>query len=1343
MKLTLKILLVVVLSLSFGLFLNIKEVYANDHKVKSIIIIPSDWQGRINQEKRDKYKKAVLNATRSVQSAYAKILNNKTFDIDENIEVKDSLLPSNIINPVFEKGKMFTWDNGLINVNWVIGTPTVTNYAYSLIKNLSGRKNSNNGIVAMRHKALLDLLGDDGSSEKQFALNALSHELGHAFDLVDSDFAKGHPCSEVSPDECKEKTPKPYPPAGEWGSVMGYGSPYWNFPNFYFNNSIINPEIWKLYRSPFINPKNDPAPEPQSNSIKQSLLKRFTFNSLEPMIVGNQRELSNENSQFGEQSGKFEFFNISSNQYVDTLPESDYEILKWDAKSIIFLVKESAESPTTQRKWRVRIITVNNEVYESSDQIIIQGKDFGKDKQSTAIINFSATCGNENKPLSGVTVALNNDDTGTNKLRNMNSGDGLGQISFIFDNTLQSNYNLVVEQAVEISPDKKITMNIPAEPSFYPINLNDIMNKGGVSDRFNFHFPSCPPAPTQTPTIYVNAIAECGGNYQPVKTKIRLIRKGDNIEVTSGETNKNGYLEFSISNYLIKPNQTYVLKADDISGIPPAELIINPIYHPIVIRDPPPPLISVSPVFHYPECLAGLQPSPTPSPSPSPAKGKISLGQKEVYPAEIFNIYFDGFEPDPVQFRVLGAGTPPAEAKFDLIEEDRYHIALRVKEVYSTLDNNQFFFEIKDKQGNTYQTVEKLTVLGKQKTSVTIIRFGAQTTCGEQNKAVESTGYLFKENDKSTPLAGHSTGGKDGYILVTYSSGNIKAGDTFVIEQQPIDGIAAEPTNDYYRFTIPDPLPNIVRVGTATFHYPTCPAGLQPSPSPSPSSFCNDFVTACWKGAECKEENQDSADYVCSQNHGQDSKCTRYANQPNTFDDGCTIPFSQGGISSPTPSVIPTFTPEPYSPPSSTAPQGGISSPEPSSAASPVTLDRLMVSNYPDFRDADVIDNPATYQTLEWTVSSDNSDKTVFIREIYSDNTYKEYDYKNLVDGQWIDAGYIKNVSSVRIHIKIIKTVVKIMVGDQELDINNPDMPLQFHLPGQEGQPQQFLIPVTITYSDGSTRHSAFTFNYNPPPLPSPAPAPTPPTICPYQENPQNCPYGGVRSCKGVLRDVNGEQTCVYDDSGQVDPACQETCNPAPISCNLVREYDECGSNGGCFGVEQEGRIYSVKQYQGSSCQQEYVCSERENCSAKGLKCENRQCVSIPCDYEEDAQSCPYGGLQTCSGSIQRGECRYDSRINPNCRNRRCNQGPPACGDYQLKGPECDWGRKQVYEVYQDSCGNYDRRNYQTQPGQCGAPLQCSEDIYYCDSGRTIHKYGGYWDGNTCQYAFDDIEQPC
>lgn len=50
-----------------------------------------------------------------------------------------------------------------------------------------------------------------------------------------------------------------------------------------------------------------------------------------------------------------------------------------------------------------------------------------------------------------------------------------------------------------------------------------------------------------------------------------------------------------------------------------------------------------------------------------------------------------------------------------------------------------------------------------------------------------------------------------------------------------------------------------------------------------------DFATACWQGAQCQGENQESADSACSQNHGAGSVCTRSTGQSNAHDDGCTV----------------------------------------------------------------------------------------------------------------------------------------------------------------------------------------------------------------------------------------------------------------------------------------------------------------------------------------------------------------------------------------------------------------------------------------------------------------------
>lgn len=101
---------------------------------------------------------------------------------------------------------------------------------------------------------------------------------------------------------------------------------------------------------------------------------------------------------------------------------------------------------------------------------------------------------------------------------------------------------------------------------------------------------------------------------------------------------------------------------------------------------------------------------------------------------------------------------------------------------------------------------------------------------------------------------------------------------------------------------------------------------------------------------------------------------------------------------------------------------------------------------------------------------------------------------------------------------------------------------------------------------------------------------------------------------------------------------------------------------------------------------------------------------------------------------------------------------PPQQCDWNRLNPECDYGSKQVYDVEQNSCtGEYRRFNYHTQEGVCGAEAptppappapaahSCPDDVTYCDAGThtNIHKHGGYWDGSTCVYAFDNTGQSC
>lgn len=620
------------------------------------------------------------------------------------------------------------------------------------------------------------------------------------------------------------------------------------------------------------------------------------------------------------------------------------------------------------------------------------------------------------------------------------------------------------------------------------------------------------------------------------------------------------------------------------------------------------------------------------------AEGRISLSQTAVYPAEVFNIYYYDFEPDISSIRFISQQM--AEVNFSVVDQTSGHISLKINDVRSFENNNDFIVSIKDKQSNAHYQTETLTVLGRQKLPLTILKFGVLARCGnggnEGSRPVESSGYLFKESDKSTPLEGHVTSTQNGYIFITYSSTNIKAGDTFIIEQNPIDGISATPTNNNFRFTIPDPLPDVWNnAGTATFLYPTCTSGMfanknnpQPTPTATPSpltkykcsgSFCvtdpdgtytsNDCNNACSAftstitvkaSVQCGAFDKIMKESTTIQMTKEDGSVLdsqsiagfgtlEYTDKsiipgqefilkaqefPDIFPANIFITVNgiykgANSIIIPNPVPLETYVSAlisyPYCP--GNAIQNSTPTPTETPTASPqqAELTQVIISNYADFRANDsgdvgsfttAINNPNQSQRLDWTLATNVRDKYFYVREIYSDGSYK--DYWNTVTHH----GQLTYIANIEIQSSILKKATRINIADQEFNLEDPYFFL--HLPGIERQSQQFQIPVVITYSDGQTLHTALTFNYNPVVQPSSLPTSN------------STPSGGGGT--------GGD-------------------------CNLVNNYNECGSNGGCYGTEQEGILYKVEQYQGNTCSQDYVCKEIENCSSKGQKCENGQCV--------------------------------------------------------------------------------------------------------------------------------------
>ncbi len=137
--------------------------------------------------------------------------------------------------------------------------------------------------------------------------------------------------------------------------------------------------------------------------------------------------------------------------------------------------------------------------------------------------------------------------------------------------------------------------------------------------------------------------------------------------------------------------------------------------------------------------------------------------------------------------------------------------------------------------------------------------------------------------------------------------------------------------------------------------------------------------------------------------------------------------------------------------------------------------------------------------------------------------------------------------------------------------------------------------------------------------------------------------------------------------------------------------------------------------------------------------------------------------VYSCNGNIAQPYVNQDQGRVPGLCGVPSSQPVQDCGSYQYKYPECDWNSHQVYQVWQNSCGNYQRINYQYQDGSCGyTASQTSQqpsiqqsspvNVTVC-TGETMTEdrmnqllqgagYGGPWDINSAKAAYNRAACP-
>lgn len=362
------------------------EVFAQEYKVRSYIVIPANFDTPEVENKLPQYTKNILQALKSVQSWYADKLSGHTFRFVEDIEVirtKKTTLKTFSTLQMYEElegDKLVPLQRGTVKTVWIIGSNDMSEW---------GEHGDDEGRTWLSHWLLTEINSPNPDNRNR-ALGTLAHELGHAFGLVRSGYARGHSCTVNYPHECINIAPRPLPGTDEEvGSVMSYGgAPF--YPNTGFNNSIYNPEKWKLYQIAFINPNHDPAPQRQQASKGISRLM-FT-----PYVIKPGIELV---INIGDYQDSFEPSGTVEMRLKQPPIVLKLKTLEWTERIIRVQIPEDIIPDNTQTTFDLKVLNSNREFLGTG---FLQGR---QKKRTTITVSTSVTCEN-NQSVSGLKVSL-------------------------------------------------------------------------------------------------------------------------------------------------------------------------------------------------------------------------------------------------------------------------------------------------------------------------------------------------------------------------------------------------------------------------------------------------------------------------------------------------------------------------------------------------------------------------------------------------------------------------------------------------------------------------------------------------------------------------------------------------------------------------------------------------------------------------------------------------------------------------------------------------------------------------------------------------------------------------
>lgn len=368
------------------LFLPQHEVFAQEYKVRSYILIPANLDTPEIENKLPQYKNNILQALKNVQSWYADKLSSHTFRFVEDVEVvRTKKTAFNTFSTLemykeLEGDKLIPLQRGTVKTVWMIGSTDMSEW---------GNHGDDEGRTWLSHWLLTEINSPNPGNRNR-ALGTLAHELGHAFGVVSSGYAKWHPCTINYPNECINIAPRPLPGTDEEvGSVMSYRG-YPLYPNTGFNNSIYNPEKWKLYQTAFINPNHDPAPERQPASRGTPRLM------LNPYVIKPGIELSIKLGDYKDSFGPPGIVEMRLKQPATVLK---LKTLEWTDRLIRVQIPEDIIPDNTQTTFELKVLNSNREF---SGTGFLQGR---QKKSTTITISTLVTCEN-NQPVSGFKVNL-------------------------------------------------------------------------------------------------------------------------------------------------------------------------------------------------------------------------------------------------------------------------------------------------------------------------------------------------------------------------------------------------------------------------------------------------------------------------------------------------------------------------------------------------------------------------------------------------------------------------------------------------------------------------------------------------------------------------------------------------------------------------------------------------------------------------------------------------------------------------------------------------------------------------------------------------------------------------